>query len=266
MRYFSFTNSRVITKSLDEADYVDTIFIDLEIIGKEVRQANTNSLISKHTFEDLEVSRDIIKKSDLGVRINPLNPNSENEINKCISGGVDVIMLPMFDKPQEVVKVLNFINNRCALDLLFETPEAISKIKYFPLNQIRFSHFGLNDLSIALKSKHMFEVLFNETLINAANYLNKKKYCFGFGGVGVVGSKPFAPELIFTMHKLLSSNRCILSRAFLSKIMDKNQELANKTCKLHLEALVSLWNKLEKYPYSKLMKNKRQFLDSINSF
>ena len=265
MRYFSFTNNKIITKALDESEEVDSIFIDLEILGKESRQANTNSLISKHNFKDLEISRDIIQKSALGVRVNRLNSNSKNEINKCISKGVDVIMLPMFHNPKEVIEVLKFINNRCELDLLFETPESIDKIKYFPLDQIRFSHFGLNDLSIALKAKHMFEVFFNQNLIKATNYLNKKDYCFGVGGVGVVGSKPFDPELIFTMHQLLSSKRCILSRSFLSKIMDKDQKLANITSKFHLDALMSLWYKLEKYPKSKLMENKSLFWEFINS-
>ena len=43
----------IIANSLDRQESVDTIFVDLEIIGKEKRQGHTSSLISRHTKEDI---------------------------------------------------------------------------------------------------------------------------------------------------------------------------------------------------------------------
>ena len=84
MRYFYFSNNINLAKGLDDINEVDTIFIDLEIIGKEKRQAGTNSLISKHSFGDITKIKNAIKNTSLGVRINPIHSNSSNEIEECI--------------------------------------------------------------------------------------------------------------------------------------------------------------------------------------
>ena len=129
MKFFFFSNKIEHAIGLDQIDDIDTIFIDLEIIGKEKRQAGTNSLISKHSIDDIPKIKNCIENTSLGVRINPINPYSEEEIEECIKRGADILMLPMFNNESEVAKCLGYINNRCKLDLLFETPESLLKIK-----------------------------------------------------------------------------------------------------------------------------------------
>ena len=74
---------------------VDRIWIDLETLGKEERQKNMDSVKSNHSIEDIKKIAPLLTKSEMLVRINPINVNSENEINTVIDAGADIIMLPM---------------------------------------------------------------------------------------------------------------------------------------------------------------------------
>lgn len=263
MEFFAFTNNHLYIKALDQCENLDTIFIDLEILGKEKRQAGTNSLISKHTLEDIKICSSILNNSFMGVRINPLNKNSKIEIEECIANGAEVLMLPMFYSVEEVNDILRIINSRCQLDLLFETPKALENIKKFPFQSIRYSHFGLNDLSIALKKKHIFDMFFTNILNDSTEYLRTINHKFGIGGVGAIGSKPFSPKLIFTMHKILSSKRCILSRSFLSKITNTDQCSANKSCIKNTKDLIKLWYDLQNLSSLEIDKYKSNFNDLL---
>lgn len=218
MNFFYFSNNEKIVKILDPIQKIDTVFIDLEINGKRSRQPNKNSLISNHSFKDISKIKKHIKNTALGVRINPFNINSEDEINECIKRGAEVIMLPMFNNEKEVLNCLEIINGRCKLDLLFETPKSIENISQFPLHKTRFIHFGINDLSIAHNYKNMFECLISGILEKPTNFLNAEKIIFGIGGIGAYDSKPISPKLIIEMHKYYSSSRIILSRSFLKKL------------------------------------------------
>ena len=71
---------------------VDRIWIDLETLGKEKRQHNMNTVKSKHSIEDIKRIKPLLTSSEMLVRINPWNDNSEKEINDVIAAGVDMIM------------------------------------------------------------------------------------------------------------------------------------------------------------------------------
>ena len=76
---------------------VDRIFLDLEILGKKERQKGLDTIISEsHSINDVKKLSSVLTISELLVRINPLNINSESEIEKCIKDGADILMLPMF--------------------------------------------------------------------------------------------------------------------------------------------------------------------------
>ena len=244
MKYICFTNDRIIASSLDVLDSVDTIFVDLEILGKVDRQGHTNGLISNHTYKDIKNLRNCINSTFLGARIDPLNSNSVYQINKCIEYGVEVIMLPMFSTVQEVQEVITIIDKRVALDLLFETPRSLEIIDLIPKESIRKIHFGINDLSLAYSFKSMFKCLFLKELENAAFKCLKKGFDFGIGGIGALGSKPIKPELILTKLLKMKSNRVILARSFLQKIDKNNLISARYSAKFNLDELINLEKKL----------------------
>ena len=78
---------------------VDRIFIDMEYIGKDIRQGGMDTVKSHHTIDDIAAVRQVIKKSELLVRVNPIHDktdlytSSEEEITKTIENGADIIML-----------------------------------------------------------------------------------------------------------------------------------------------------------------------------
>ena len=240
MKFLYFSNNKEIIKILNPIQDIDTVFVDLEIIGKRKRQANTSSLISNHSYEDISKLKKIVKGTNLGVRINPINTNSKFEINESIKRGAEVIMLPMFKTVDEVLKCIEIIEGRCQIDLLFETPEALENISNFPLNDIRFSHFGINDISLALKYRNMFECFLTGILDEPTKYLTSKGKLFGIGGVGSYNAKPISPKIIMEMHKYYSSSRVILSRNFLNNLDLNSTDESKKINELQIKGLIDL--------------------------
>lgn len=84
-----------------EKNAVQRIWIDLETLGKQERQHNINSVKSHHCVSDIEIISKLLTNSELLVRVNPMNPCSEHEINQVIEAGADMIMLPMW-KPMHM--------------------------------------------------------------------------------------------------------------------------------------------------------------------
>ena len=81
---------------------VDRVWIDMEYIGKEDRQAGMNTVKSHHTVEDIRRLRPLLTSSQLQVRVNPLHQataafgGSKEEIDDAIAAGAEIVMLPMF--------------------------------------------------------------------------------------------------------------------------------------------------------------------------
>ena len=253
--FFAFTNETLLAKSLDQSPQVDTIFVDLEINGKAERQKGKNTLISKHTFEDIKKIRKIVCKSSLGVRVNPFYSGSDLEISRAINEGADVIMLPMFKNIFEVNKLLEIIDDKCSLDLLVETPEALKFLDQIPFKKIRYIHFGINDLSLALKKNNMFEIFFEKEFQKACGFLYSKKILFGIGGIGAMGHKLIPPELILAANLYLHSERLILSRSFLSAIDKSNQIISIKSAQNLIDELIQ-----EKEKIINLKENELKFM------
>ena len=249
MNYFLFNNSINLAKAVDHNDEIDSFFIDLEIIGKEKRQKNRNTLISYHEITDISKVRSFLNKTTLGVRTNPIYENIKKEINECISMGAEVLMLPMFRTIEEINYYIELVNGRSQIDLLFETPESLRLINQIPYKDIRFIHFGINDLSIALNYKLIFEMYIDQNLFSATDYLIKNNLVFGIGGVGAIGSLPISPELIFSAAITHGAKRIILSRSFISKLDFNNisHSLTN-----NLDSLNNLYKNLKSFPDNKI--------------
>ena len=261
MNYFLFNSDIELAKAVDNILKIDTFYIDLEIIGKEQRQHNRNTLISYHGLNDITKIKNVISNTVLGVRINPLNKNSISEINSCIDRGADVLMLPMFKNLEEVEEFIRIIDNRCLIDLLVETPEALSFVNKLPFKKIRFIHFGINDLSIAFNYKILFKMYFEQKLKNATNFLKENKIPFGIGGIGSYNAKPFSPHLIFSAAISHGAKRIILSRSFLSNI---NKNRISESFKENLSLLNSIYRELKLLDDISINKNLSIFKGEID--
>ena len=194
---------------------VDRIWVDLETLGKEERQKGRDTVKSKHSISDIKVIKPLLTTSSMMVRVNPLNPNSEDEINRVIEAGADYVMLPMYRTKEDVERFISLVKGRAKTMLLLETIEAQDNLEsYVDLPGIDEIHIGLNDLHIAYKMTFMFELLANGTVEKIASTLKKHNIRFGFGGFARVGYGNLPAEMILTDHYMYGSQMAILSRGF----------------------------------------------------
>ena len=200
---------------------VDRIFIDMEYIGKDIRQGGMDTVKSHHTIDDIAAVRQVIKKSELLVRVNPIHDktdlytSSEEEITKSIENGADIIMLPYFKTVDEVKRFIGIVNGRCKTMLLVETPEAVEIIDdILEIDGIDECHIGLNDLSLGYGMKFMFELLADGTVERLCEKFRKKGLSYGFGGIASLGHGLLPAENVIIEHYRLGSSMAILSRSF----------------------------------------------------
>lgn len=218
------TNNPKLAKIAQDAG-VDRIWIDLETKGKEERQKGMNTVKSNHTIEDIYKVRPVVTTSKLMVRVNPLDDESENEINEVVKAGADYIMLPMYKTKEEVSRFIQLVNGRAKTMLLLETKEAEECLdSYVDMCGIDEIHIGLNDLHLAHRKTFMFELLTDGTVDKITNILRANNIRFGIGGFARIGYGILPAENILTHHYKLGSQMAILSRGFCDANVTDNPE------------------------------------------
>lgn len=210
---FYITNQPEIAEIADHCG-VDRVWIDLETLGKEIRQQGMNSVKSHHRISDIEVVKLVLKQAKLMVRVNPWNVHSLGEIESVIGAGADYIMLPMWKSPKEVEKFISAVNNRAKTVLLLETKEAVEcvdEVLTLPFDEV---HIGLNDLHLSYGLTFMFEPLANGMVDVLCEKFCARGIPYGFGGIARIGEGVLPAEQIVKEHYRLGSTRAILSRSF----------------------------------------------------
>jgi 2-keto-3-deoxy-L-rhamnonate aldolase RhmA len=208
------TNDKRVAATAEKCG-VDWIFIDLEVIGKNERQGHLDTVISNHKIQDISKIKEVIHKSKLLVRINPIYEGSNEEIEQVINEGAELIMLPYFKKVEEVDYFLKKVNRRTKTCLLCETAEAVNQIdEILKLPGIDCIFIGLNDLHLSYHMNFMFEPLADGTVERLCNKFKKLGIPYGFGGIAGLGHGDLSAEYIIAEHYRLGSSMVILSRSF----------------------------------------------------
>lgn len=222
------TNKPEIAK-IAENSGVDWIFVDLEVNGKEERQANLDTVKSKHSISDIVKVKEVLSTSELLVRINPIYDGTEKEIEEVITAGAEIIMLPYFKTTTEVESFIKIIDGRVKTMLLLETPEAVEEIDdILNVEGIDYIHIGLNDLHLGYELNFMFELLADGTVEKLGTKIKNKDISFGFGGIAKIGEGDLPAEKNITEHYRLGSSMAILSRSFCNvDKMDSLTEIEN---------------------------------------
>lgn len=209
-----------ITNNPNIANYVirngaDRVFIDLEILGKVKRQGHLDTVISRHSMDDISIVRPVIPLGCLLVRLNPINKNTKVEVDEAIQRGADILMLPMFKGVDEVQQFCEAVNFRVQVCLLVETIGAMQNlaecIKVPGVDEVLI---GLNDLHLEMGCKFMFEPLFSGHVEAMSEKLREANMPFGIGGLARVGEGLLPAELLLSEHARLGSTCAILSRSF----------------------------------------------------
>ena len=200
---------------------VDRIWVDMEFIGKRLRQGSMDTVQSHHTIEDIRTIRAAVQRSEVLVRINPIHAATKDygssvwEIDAAIEAGADVLMLPYFKTVDEVRMFLALVHGRVKTMLLVETPEAVAVIdEILALDGIDEIHLGLNDLSLGYGQKFMFQLLADGTVERLCLKFREKGIPYGFGGIAALGKGMLPAERVIREHYRLGSTRVILSRSF----------------------------------------------------
>ena len=225
------TRDPAVARIAEEAG-VDRVWVDLEYIGKAVRQGGMDTVQSHHTIEDIRVVRGAIRRAELLVRVNPIHGatadhgDSRSEIEAVLAAGADRLMLPYFKTAAEVETFLQIINGRARNVLLLETPEAVEVLdEILRLPGIDEIHIGLNDLSLGYGLPFMFQLLADGTVERLCLKLRETGIPYGFGGIASPGKGLLPAERIIREHYRLGSTRVILSRSFCNteQIRDLNE-------------------------------------------
>ena len=220
------TNDPAVAKIAADAG-VDRIFIDMEVLGKAERQGGMDTVQSHHTPEDIAKVRAAIgDQAEIMARVNPLNPNSQTEIDDAIANGADVIMLPMWRTVDDLHQLIRMVDGRAKVMPLLETDAAAEHLpEALGVHGIDQMHIGLNDLHLCYHQKFMFQLLMDGTVDRLSGLLREVDIPFGFGGVGRPGSGMLPAECIIAEHYRLGSQYVILSRSFCNteKMTDLNE-------------------------------------------
>ena len=206
-----------------EKNGVGNIMIDLETLGKEERQKNMDTVKSHHTVSDVMSVSGALTVSELLVRIDPMNPGSEEQIDAVIAAGADKIMLPMWKSADDVGRFISCVNGRVKTVLLLETKEAVECIdEVLDIGGFDEIHIGLNDLHLSYGLTFMFELLSNGVLEGLCSKFKAHGVKYGFGGIARIGEGMLPAERIVMEHYRLGSSAAILSRSFCNSEVIKN--------------------------------------------
>ncbi|MGB7159629.1 MAG: aldolase/citrate lyase family protein [Tepidisphaeraceae bacterium] len=202
-----------------DAAGVDRIGLDLETLGKHERQKGLATWISPHREDQLPALRKAIRTNKLFCRTNPINPASQDEIERLIGHGVEVLMLPMFTVSAEVEKFVRYIDGRATVVLLLENRTAADNVNdIVRVAGIDDVHIGLNDLTLSLKMSNRFAVMSSPLMDRISDAVLGAGIRFGVGGVGrvVVGDDtlPIPSDLIYAQYPRLRATAALISRAF----------------------------------------------------
>ena len=266
-----YITNRTDVASLAQNAGVDRIFVDMEYIGKDIRQGGLDTVQSHHTIEDIEKLRPVLTKSQLLVRCNPIHGatkdylSSAREIDEICKAGADVIMLPYFKTVSEVKLFVDLVARRAKTCLLLETSEAEEILDdVLEIKGIDEIYIGLNDLHLSKGMTFMFELLADGTVEKLASKIKAKGISFGFGGVARVGTGTLPAECIFAEHYRLGSDRVILSRAFCDVSKEETIEAVGEKLSSGVRDVREFEDKLKTWTDEQFEENRLKTIDGVN--
>ena len=243
---------------------VDRVFYDLEYIGKESRQRGRNTVQSMNKIDDIPAVRDVLDRTELLVRTNPIHAYSKDEVDKAIAYGADILMLPMVVDHYDVEQFVKMVDGRAKVCIMIETASALARLdKILAVPGVDEIFVGLNDLHISMGLTFMFELLSEGLIEYVADKCNAAGIPFGFGGIARIGEGDLPSDYILGEHLRLGSQSVILSRTFKGVVgVDKNARDINLK-----DEVLKVRNRLEEinnWTEDDFMKNKALIQSSVD--
>jgi hypothetical protein len=191
------------------------LWVDLERNGKAERQAGRNTFISTHTLDDVGRVKAALQRSRLMVRVNPLHPDTDTEVNAVLAQGADLLMLPMFTEAWELQAFCAIVAGRAPVVALLETAGAFECLpEWISTPGLEEVYVGLNDLHLSMGLHFMFEPLALGLVDTVARMARAQGLRFGFGGIARLDEGLLPGRDVLAEHLRLGSQAVILSRTF----------------------------------------------------
>lgn len=266
-----------ITKNPDVAQIaekagVDWIFVDMEFLGKELRQGGLDTVQNHHTVEDVANIKAALSSAKVLVRVNPLHdtiegyPSSKDEIASVIDAGADIVMLPFFKTVEEVEYFIKIVDGRAKVCLLVETPEAAALLEdIVEVPGIDMIHFGLNDMHLAFGMKFMFQLLADGSVDKWTNIVCRKGIQYGFGGLASLNGGAVPGRMILKEHYRLGSQMVILSRAFCNADKMTDMDEVSKIFTQGVADIRELEKEVDNMTHDEFMMNHRAVCEAVES-
>ena len=157
-RLILLTNDPALAAAADPC--VQRIGIDFEHIGKAERQAGYDTRVSRHEWSELAAIARVLKQARAFARLNPAHDGTEAEIERALSCGAQVLMLPFFRGREEVERFVGLVRRRAEVMCLIETASSFVRIReILSVRGVDELMIGLNDLRLQLGVANHFEVL-----------------------------------------------------------------------------------------------------------
>jgi hypothetical protein len=241
---------------------VDRIFLDLEYINKVERQKGRNTVISQNSVEDVLPLRRLLNRSELLVRINPINPHTEEEVERVVADGADILMLPMVIDEDDVRTLVKIVKGRARVCPMVETSQAFVRLdNILAIRGIDEIFIGLNDLHISMNLVFMFELLSGGIVEYMARKLKVAGIPFGFGGLAKMGEGLLPAEYVLGEHYRLGSSSVILSRTFRNEV--GNNAAAVLDLSTEITKLRECEHKIEGWSAEEFEKNRKIVQDNV---
>ena len=191
------------------------LFVDLEVHGKAARQAGRNTFISTHQPQDVGRVKAELRRSQLMVRVNPLYEGTAAELDTVLTQGADLVMLPMFQTPEELRAFSRLVAGRVPVVALLETADALHSLDaWVDTPGLSEVFVGLNDLHLSLGCAFMFEPLASGLMDRVSARVHSQGLRFGFGGIARLNEGLVPGRDVLAEHVRLGSAAVILSRTF----------------------------------------------------
>jgi hypothetical protein len=161
--------------------------------------------------------RNVVFKSKLMVRVDPLHDGSAGQIQNVIKDGADLVMLPYFHELDEAKEFISLVGGKALAVLLVETRKSVDIIeKLLLLNGLSEIHVGLNDLSISCGKDQIYDFITDGTIDRLCGVLRRSGIPFGFGGIASINRTdlPVPPDLILAEQICQGATRGWLGRTF----------------------------------------------------
>ncbi len=200
-----------------DAAGVDRIGVDLERRGKRERQSGRGTWISDHTVESLVAVGEVLTRASLFARVDPWHAGTPDQVELLLALGTQVLMLPMFERADEVAKLIDLVAERAQVVPLLETRAAVAGVgELTRVDGVQEVHIGLNDLALALGVRNRFEVLTSELLERVCETIRRARLRLGIGAIGRLDDPglPIPADLVYSRYVRLGAGAALIARSF----------------------------------------------------